>query len=124
MHEVGTYAKGLMGEDRALSYLQSRGMALLCQRYHCPYGEIDLVMLDGDCIAFVEVKTRSAGKKGAGLLAITKAKQRRILQTALQYMAEFQPTQSMRFDALEITPAGVEYIPNAFEAGDIPLKSW
>lgn len=111
------YAKGLKGEERALEYLTQRGMAPLARRYHSPYGEIDLIMRDGDAIAFVEVKTRGAGGKGAGLCAITPAKQRRLVQTALAYIAQYQPDCPLRFDALEITPQGIVYVANAFEAG-------
>ena len=42
-----TSEKGLAGERQALAYLRQHGMRPVCQRYRCPYGEIDLVMLDG-----------------------------------------------------------------------------
>ena len=58
-----TSEKGLAGERQALAYLRQHGMRPVCQRYRCPYGEIDLVMLDGECLVFVEVKLRSRGKK-------------------------------------------------------------
>lgn len=109
------YAKGLAGEDRALEYLMNRGMAPLHRRYHSPYGEIDLIMRDGNTVVFVEVKARSAGKQGAGLWAITKAKQRRMVQTALTYLAQHKPEGPLRFDAVEITPQGILYVENAFE---------
>ncbi|MEA5014679.1 MAG: YraN family protein [Candidatus Limiplasma sp.] len=112
-----SYAKGLTGEEKALEYLMKRGMAPLERRYHSPYGEIDLIMQDGDAIAFVEVKARSAGRRGAGLCAITKAKQRRLVQTALAYIAQHRPECPLRFDALEITPQGIVYVKNAFDAG-------
>ena len=116
---VSAYAKGRMGEDRACEYLSARGMEPLQRRYHSPYGEIDLVMRDGETLVFVEVKTRETGEKGAGLLAITPAKQKRLAQTALFYMAEFTPDCPIRFDAVEITPGGVVHISNAFEAREI-----
>jgi putative endonuclease len=74
-------------------------------------------MRDGDAIALIEVKTRSAGCKGGGLMAITRTKQRRILQTALHYLAETKPDCPLRFDALEITPQGIVYVQGAFDAG-------
>ena len=110
------YRKGLIGEEKALEYLLDLGMKLLETRYHSPYGEIDLVMADADGIAFVEVKSRTKGTKGTGLVAITRTKQRRLIRTALYYIAEHGYAGVMRFDALEITSAGIHYIKNAFEA--------
>lgn len=50
------------------------------------FGELDLVALDGDVIAFVEVKTRSNTSAGHPTEAITSAKQRKITQSALAYL--------------------------------------
>lgn len=113
---INTYAKGLMGEDRACEYLQSKGMVLLERRYHSFSGEIDLIMRDGPMIVFVEVKARSRGSRGSGLSAITPAKQKKLIKTALYYISRHAPTSPMRFDAVEITPEGIIHIPNAFEA--------
>ncbi len=113
---VSAYAKGWMGEDRACAYLQDRGMVLLERRYHSPYGEIDLIMQDRNMLVFVEVKTRASGEPGAGLVAITPAKRRKLVQTALCYIAQHTPDAPMRFDAVEISKSGVLHIPNAFEA--------
>lgn len=113
----GAYEKGLAGEDLALEYLTDRGMVLLHRRYHSPFGEIDLIMRDGDAIALIEVKIRSTGSKGDGLMAITSAKQRRIVMTARYYLAETRPDCPLRFDALEITPQGILYVQGAFDAG-------
>ena len=57
-----TSEKGLAGERQALAYLRQHGMRPVCQRYRCPYGEIDLVMLDGECLVFVEVKLRKSAR--------------------------------------------------------------
>jgi len=116
MDELGAYHKGLIGEKRALEYLLALGMKLVEIRYHSPYGEIDLVMEDADGIAFVEVKARTKGAEGDGLIAITRTKQRRLIRTAQCYIAEHGCMGVMRFDALEITPAGIRYVKNAFEA--------
>ena len=62
-----TYQKGLDGESRAALYLQNRGMVLLQKRYRSPFGEIDLVMRDGDTLVFVEVKARANADAGTML---------------------------------------------------------
>ncbi len=114
-----TYQKGLNGESRAARYLQNRGMVLLKQRYRSPFGEIDLVMRDGDTLVFVEVKARGTGGSGTGLLAVNRRKQAKLVKTALQYLAETGWEGSARFDAVELTADGVQHIVNAFEAGDV-----
>lgn len=113
---LSAYAKGVLGEERALTYLEKKGMVLLQRRYHSPFGEIDLVMLDGDVIAAVEVKLREQSAENAGFAAITATKRRRLEQTARYYLAEHGETRMLRFDALEITPSGIRYLPDAFEA--------
>ena len=52
---------GTKGESFAAQVLQKNGAEILSRNYYTPYGEIDLIVRDGNCIAFVEVKTRRAG---------------------------------------------------------------
>ena len=99
----GTYEKGLSGEDEAIAYLQNRGMVLLARRYRSPFGEIDLVMRDGETLVFVEVKARSKGRAGYGLLSVGERKQAKIVKTALQYMTEYRCDCAARFDVVELT---------------------
>lgn len=49
---------GTKGESFAAQVLQKNGAEILSRNYYTPYGEIDLIVRDGNCIAFVEVKTR------------------------------------------------------------------
>ena len=116
---ASAYAKGIMGEDRACEYLQAKGMVLLKRRYRSLYGEIDLIMQDENTLVFVEVKTRERGHGGDGFLAITAAKQKRILQTAALYLAECGEEKAVRFDAMEITQEGIIYMPYAFDASNV-----
>jgi putative endonuclease len=113
----GTYQKGLAGESRAEAYLKNRGMVLLQRRYRSPFGEIDLVMADGDALVFVEVKARSTAGEGAGLEAVTAAKQKKLVKTALLYLAEQNWQGPARFDVVELTRDGAQHVVNAFEAG-------
>ena len=116
MRKTNTYSLGLMGEDQALRYLESKGMVLLERRYHSPFGEIDLVMRDGECLALVEVKARATQGAGAGSFALTPQKRRKLILTAREYLARHPADCPVRFDLVEITQDGVWHIPNAFEA--------
>lgn len=52
---------GSLGEKLAGEFLEKEGFKLIERNFKTPrWGEIDLVMRDGDTIVLVEVKTRSA----------------------------------------------------------------
>ena len=113
-----TYDKGLAGESRAVLYLQKIGYRLVHKRYRSLYGEVDLIMRDNDTLVFVEVKLRYTGRSGDGLMAVTKKKQRRIIKTALFYLAEHDHDGSIRFDVIEETGDGVRHITDAFQGSE------
>lgn len=53
---------GKHGEQLAKRFLEKRGFEFLERNFKTPrWGEIDLVMEDGETLVFVEVKTRSGG---------------------------------------------------------------
>lgn len=49
---------GSRGEEMALTELLEKKYRLLCRNFRNRFGEIDLVMEDGQTVVFVEVKTR------------------------------------------------------------------
>ena len=112
------YQKGLVGEQRALEYLQNRGMVLLCRRYRSPFGEIDLVMHDGDALVFVEVKARGTGRQGMGLIAVDARKQKKLVKTALYFLSEQGYDGVARFDVIELTADGVLHVRDAFQGNE------
>ncbi len=108
---------GVAGEAEAERYLTARGMVCVARRYRGQDGEIDLVMRDGETVVFVEVKYRPTSASGAGLTAVTPAKQRRISHAALAFLVEREwMNVPVRFDVVEITRQGVCYVPCAFYA--------
>ena len=91
---------------------------MLESRYRNKAGEIDLIMLDGQTIVFVEVKTRLRGAPGIGLLAVDRKKQQRIARAAVLYMVfKGWQNRAARFDIVEVTDSNILYIPNAFQPG-------
>lgn len=98
------FRKGLRFEDQARDYLLCRGLSLLHSNYRCRFGEIDLIMRDQDTICFIEVKFRKSPAFGGAADSIPYAKQRKIVKTALFYIAAHKllANQALRFDAMLI----------------------
>lgn len=116
--QASAYRKGLAGEAIARDYLCQKGMEPLSGRFHSPYGDIDLIMRDGDALVFVEVKLREKGRAYDGACAVNRAKQERIILTARHYLARHPTEQAARFDVVEITADGVLHIPDAFQGAE------
>ena len=109
------------GESLAVTHLKARGYKILAQNYRAVRGEIDLVAQDGDCIVFVEVKTRRSLKFGLPQAAVTQQKQRQISKVALAYLQTHNQFDApCRFDviAIHLSPQlevlRLEQIENAF----------
>lgn len=116
-------SSGRIGEDYACRMLIGQGAVIIARNYHSRWGEVDIIARKGRYLLFVEVKTRSIRHLAPPQAAVTPAKRRRILRTAVQFMighpSELQP----RFDviALITDPATGQvtqhsYIENAFGA--------
>ena len=110
------------GASVAVAHLNARGYEILEQNYRAVRGEIDLVAQDGDCIVFVEVKTRRSLKFGLPQAAVTAQKQRQISKVALAYLQTHNLFDApCRFDviAIHLSPQlevlKLEQIENAFE---------
>lgn len=108
---------GYLGERHAERYLNKLGMKTLARNYHAERAEIDLIMLDGETVVFVEVKTRLSDAFGTGAEAVTNAKQRSIIRCAAAYAREhdLQDT-SMRFDVVEVMDSYITPTINHFDA--------
>ena len=116
--------KGEYGEIIAEGYLRAKGYAILETRYKCPYGEIDLIASNGGTTAFIEVKLRKTSKAGSAAESVTPQKQRRIIHSALHYIAARNLTGEIyRFDVIEIHGRqfyDIRHIEGAFYADHLP----
>jgi putative endonuclease len=72
-------ATGSSGEAHARRYLEARGYRFVAKNWHCPDGELDLVMIDGHELVFVEVKTRRGELSGRAGESVSASKTRKIL---------------------------------------------
>ena len=111
------HQKGLLGEAAAEGVLVDQGMSCIDRRYHSPYGEIDLVMLKDDILVFAEVKARTNRSLLSAQQAVTPAKQRRLIQTALCFLAEHPEYANhlIRFDVVTLSDDCIDHIPDAFQ---------
>jgi len=110
-------AMGAMGEARAAKALEDMGYAILAKNYRKRSGEIDLIAMQGDTLAFIEVKARTTARYGQPAEAVTPLKQRRIAETAMAYIAENGLDDvPCRFDVVEVFPDGVRVLRGAFDA--------
>ena len=111
---------GRNGEGAARNELERQGMTILCANYRHGRGEIDLIVRDGEVLAFVEVKSRSSESWVRPAQAVGKTKQRILSDTALAYLNELgRPQIAFRFDIVEVllrdgVPVEIRHLRNAF----------
>ncbi len=115
---------GRAGEDFVADYLRDRGYIILKQNWRdSRFGEIDIVAECRECIAFVEVKTRSANAIVSGAEAVDINKQNRTRNAAETFMRRLRTKLPPRLDVAEVTVVSenkgmlqfrINYIENAF----------
>ena len=111
---------GQAGERHAERFLRKLGYRTVTRNYRCSTGEIDLVVLDGKMIVFVEVKTRTGAEHADPQDAVTRIKQQRVISAAKAFIQQTRSQgRACRFDVVAITMAGekpgkIEHFPNAF----------
>lgn len=117
-----TRQQGSRWERAAESFLCRKGLRTLARNYHSRFGEIDLVMLEGPILVFVEVRYRRNDRHGSGADTVTRNKQVRLVSTARQYLRNHadHARRACRFDVVSIGSGaeGIElqWIRAAFDA--------
>lgn len=96
-------ALGTQAEKLAGRYLKQHGLKLLRSNYHCRFGEIDLIMSDGDTIVFVEVRCRQENAWVSAVESINAGKIAKIQKTAQFYLMSFDIMPNCRFDVIAVT---------------------
>jgi putative endonuclease len=96
---------GRLGERHARLMLEGHGYRFVTANWHCLSGELDLVMLDGDELVFVEVKTRRGDRAGRADDAISDAKAENVLSAGEWFVAEHPEHQHRiwRVDLVAVT---------------------
>ena len=124
MAQSPTQAVGARAEQLALDHLIENGLQCLQQNFYCRFGEIDLIMLDGDCLVFAEVRFRSKNRYYNAAMSVGPGKQRKIILTASYFLRgrKQYANSTMRFDVIAIdgTAAGqytIQWLKDAFRPG-------
>ena len=115
--------KGDIGEDAALKRYIENGYTLVSRNYSKRCGEIDLIIKNGECIVFSEVKTRSERAIERPVTAINSKKVGSIVKTAMMFLSENDIPLQPRFDTVEVISDGknilmLEITENAFDVSE------
>ena len=108
---------GILGEQLAMEYLIRMGCKIVLRNWRFKNLEVDLIVMDGDTLVFVEVKTRSTTAFGEPYEFVDVRKQRRLIRAAQAYILKYAYNGEVRFDVVAVTnntDAEVTYIKDAF----------
>lgn len=115
---------GRKWEDYALKHLRNAGLELEDRNVQCRFGELDLILREGETLVFVEVRFRKNADFGSGAESVSLGKRRRLASAAQFYLGGHARFADMpcRFDVVAIGPGEpprVEWIRHAFTLDDL-----
>ena len=116
---MNTKITGNEGENRAAAYLEEKGFEIIERNWRTNRGEIDIIAVKNDILAFVEVKSLPNGTLDMIQKELNRQKQQRILKTSKCYLLNHRQYNDsyVRFDVIVIDMPGLEavyHIENAF----------
>jgi putative endonuclease len=91
-------------------------MQIIARNVRSPFGEVDIVAIDGDTLVFVEVKTWSSYGMEDLQYGINLKKQRRIIETAKYFLSANRKFngKAVRFDVVFIGKEAITHLAEAF----------
>lgn len=109
---------GKMGEQMAAKYLVDQGYIILEHNYRRGHLEIDLIALDKDELAIVEVKSRSYDTILQPEDAVGHKKRLSLVRLANEYVKMHNREENVRFDVVSIISNNngteIKHLKNAF----------
>lgn len=98
---------GRAAEAAAARHLERIGYRILAANFRARGGELDLVAMDGDVLAIVEVRYRASDRYGGAAASITRDKRSRIVRASRVLLATKPELAKFRarFDVVEVTGA-------------------
>ncbi len=73
-------------EERACAKLTAAGLMLVARNFSTRFGELDLVLRDGDTLVFVEVRYRRDARFGGAAASVTPRKRERLIRAARGFL--------------------------------------
>lgn len=117
-------SRGAAVEAAARVYLKRAGLRDVAANANYRFGELDLVMLDGPTLVFVEVRYRRDARFGGGAASVDVHKRRKLVQAAYAFLAH-HPAHAdapCRFDVVDADgdpdAPRLDWIRDAFRADD------
>lgn len=120
MARIDTGSVGRKAEKSALDHLKTHGLEEIATNFRCRMGEVDLVMKDGNCLVFVEVRFRNQNRFTSAAGSVDQHKQRKIIRTAAAFLGRHSQYSScaVRFDVVGLDQSGnqtsLKWIRDAF----------
>jgi putative endonuclease len=114
-------SRGAAAEQLVVDYLSQQGYMVCARNYAVKAGEIDIIAVKDEVVAFVEVKMRTTRYFNLSLV-VDHAKQRKIIAAALHYASKNKYNRHvLRFDVALVEPTNehgftITFIPHAFTA--------
>src|ERR1700759_1830564 len=98
------HVRGQQGELLAAAHFERLGFEVLARNHRTRYGELDLVVHDGETLVFVEVKTRrdASGGPWDNLHELKRPQVRRMAISWLMESDHRRFAPNMRFDAVGV----------------------
>jgi putative endonuclease len=93
---------GAQGERFAAAHYRRQGARCLAVNWRHGRDELDLVVLEGEVLVFVEVKTRTADRGGEGYWAVNRRKKRALRRAAMGWIRQIGGACHTRFDVVEV----------------------
>lgn len=109
---------GMLGEKMALHFLQKKNYTIHTCNYRYKKNEVDIIAENEGKLIVIEVKTRETAEIGEPYKAVTRSKQRQIINVANHYIIENSIDLETQFDVVSIVHNSyrtkIEHIENAF----------
>ncbi len=114
---------GEIGEQLACGFLLDKGYEILERNYKQLKTEIDIIAKKADCLVIVEVKTRTSHFINPEQ-AVSKSKQKTLVEAALLYQASKQLICEIRFDIIAVVKQRTETEIVHFEDAFYPYTTY
>lgn len=93
---------GNKGEEIAFGYLTGLNYQILESNWRFGRAEIDLIANDGNCLVFIEVKTRLSNYSGEPEMQVNRKKMEMISMASGEYMEQCNWTGEIRYDIISV----------------------